>query len=322
MVDAAPVRAHIRWLQNAGLGIERLVSLAGISEGAVNALMYGSTAYPPSRRVHAHVAAAILEVTPTMDTLAPGAHIDATGTRRRLQALAAAGWPTATLAERLDRHPKQLRAWRTATTCTVRIHTEIERLYAVLHYHRPHPVTATEHAAVTRTTTYAHTQRWAPPSAWRATTIDDPTARPQPAPTAPALADLTVRTELGSVDMAAVARIDAGERSVRLPEHERHPAVLVLHRCGWDLARISRVTGTNPATVADLARQYCPTDIPTGPAERDRYRSRLAQRYLLDGRWVHPEAPHGKKTGYVHWGCRCVSCTAANRRPAPLAVAA
>lgn len=39
---------------------------------------------------------------------------------------------------------------------------------------------------------------------------------------------------------------------------------------------------------------------------------RAAQRQPVDGRLVHPDAPHGTAGGYQNWTCRCQPCTDAN----------
>jgi hypothetical protein len=38
---------------------------------------------------------------------------------------------------------------------------------------------------------------------------------------------------------------------------------------------------------------------------------RLAQRVSVNGRLVHPDAPHGKATAYSNYGCRCELCATA-----------
>jgi hypothetical protein len=38
---------------------------------------------------------------------------------------------------------------------------------------------------------------------------------------------------------------------------------------------------------------------------------RYTERVMVDGRWVHPDAPHDTCGGYTNWGCRCVPCTVA-----------
>jgi hypothetical protein len=49
-------------------------------------------------------------------------------------------------------------------------------------------------------------------------------------------------------------------------------------------------------------------------AKRARDWRRMAERVLVDGRWIHPNSQitHGKRATYVNWGCRCMSCCAAN----------
>ena len=39
-----------------------------------------------------------------------------------------------------------------------------------------------------------------------------------------------------------------------------------------------------------------------------RSKERRAGRKLIDGRIVHPDAPHGKISGYINWGCHCEPC--------------
>lgn len=55
---------------------------------------------------------------------------------------------------------------------------------------------------------------------------------------------------------------------------------------------------------------------PVGKAEaaakkRRQVVKRRAERQLIDGRLVHPRAPHGKYTGYSNWTCRCGPCAEA-----------
>lgn len=41
-------------------------------------------------------------------------------------------------------------------------------------------------------------------------------------------------------------------------------------------------------------------------------RARRAERVLIDGRLVHPKAPHGTAGGMQNWGCQCDPCRTAN----------
>jgi hypothetical protein len=307
-VDAAPVRAHIRWLQEAGIGIQRIIDLSKIGEGTIGAIMYG-----PTRHTREAAAAAILAIRPGMDTLAPGARIDATGTRRRLQALAAIGWPSSVIGSRIDRSRSHITGLRVANIVTVRVAQEVARLYQRMYYVRPQPVTSEERGAVASTLTWASRAGWAPPTAWTEKTIDDPKARPHLAEASLLRDGLTVHTELGTVDMVAVVRRLEGDKNVDIHSWEREPAVLAMYRRGYPTYEISRVTTLNPASVNEILAKFCPTFTPEEEDKPDRYRRRMAERVLIDGELVHPEAPHGKKSGYVHWACRCTPCTVANR---------
>ena len=39
-----------------------------------------------------------------------------------------------------------------------------------------------------------------------------------------------------------------------------------------------------------------------------------AQRVMVDGKMVHPDAPHGTITGYSSYSCRCPKCSAENTK--------
>lgn len=71
-----------------------LARLSGVPDGALAKLVYGDgkRGMGPSKRIRRETAERIMAVQATIDTLAPGASIDATGTRRRAQALYAIGW--------------------------------------------------------------------------------------------------------------------------------------------------------------------------------------------------------------------------------------
>ena len=89
--DAAPAREHVQALQAARLGWKQVARLAGVPEATVSRLLYGRAGYPPSLRIRAASAEALLAVRPALDTLPASACTDATGTTRRLQALIVQG---------------------------------------------------------------------------------------------------------------------------------------------------------------------------------------------------------------------------------------
>src|SRR5580704_10641412 len=99
--DATPVREHVRSLQAQGLGWQRIAELAGVAAPTVSSLLYGRAGRPPTGKVRTATAEALLASRPALDDLPATAPVDAAGTRRRMQALAAAGWSAQRLADHL-----------------------------------------------------------------------------------------------------------------------------------------------------------------------------------------------------------------------------
>lgn len=104
-VDAEPVRAHLSALNAAGLGGRRVEELSGVRRNTVRYLLSGrpERGTGPSSKVLRSTAERILSIpVPASAHLAaaPGRPVPAVGSRRRLQALVAAGWPLYVLAER------------------------------------------------------------------------------------------------------------------------------------------------------------------------------------------------------------------------------
>src|SRR5918997_111026 len=102
-VDAGPVREHIAALRAAGIGVERIAHLAGLSVSHIRELAehsYGDS--PITRRVRPDTAARVLGVGMGDPGGAPRGRVDAPGPRRRLQALIALGWTAKLLAAEGD----------------------------------------------------------------------------------------------------------------------------------------------------------------------------------------------------------------------------
>lgn len=106
-VDAEPVRQHILQLMNSGMSMHRIQVLSGLPNrtitGFLNSINYSGNVRSRKRSARKDVADRILAVPadPLMAYL-----VDATGTQRRIQALAAIGWPQKGLAQHLglNRH--------------------------------------------------------------------------------------------------------------------------------------------------------------------------------------------------------------------------
>lgn len=171
-VDAEPVRQHIRTLMTAGVGHARVATLAGVGVGTVSRILYGAPGRPPTRRIRPHIADALLAVTPTSANLADGAHVDATGTRRRMQAMARAGWSIADQARRLGREVRNHTHCLNYDKVTAVTARAVAALYDELYWQVP-PDSPTKK----RTITWATKRGWLPPQAW-VDDIDDPAAQP------------------------------------------------------------------------------------------------------------------------------------------------
>ncbi|WP_067487397.1 hypothetical protein [Actinomadura hibisca] len=172
-VPADPVRTHVHELMEAGLGWKRIAALSGVSTGGVSRLLYGDglRGRPPSRKLRPGTAAALLAVRADMDTLADGALVDATGTRRRIQALAALGWSLSRQARRLDRvvaNYARILTYQQVTAATAR---QVRALYAEWSMVVPTPC---GRDGVRRSRNDAARKGWLPPLAWDEDLIDLP----------------------------------------------------------------------------------------------------------------------------------------------------
>jgi hypothetical protein len=178
-VDAEPVRTHIRTLQACGLGLRRIADLAGVDRKRLQAVLNGrpERGTPPQERIRPALAAAVLAVEPTLANLAPATVIDATGARRRLQALICAGWPQHLLAKRLGMTDTNFSAALRRDRIVARTARAVAALYDELW--RSNPL---EHGAspsgVTRARKHAADLGWVAVGAWDDDAIDDPAARP------------------------------------------------------------------------------------------------------------------------------------------------
>ena len=97
LVDAGPVAVHIDGLIEAGMQRNHVAELAGVAASVVSKVLATGTGRNRVRRVRAETARRLLAVQRPA--------VDATGTRRRLQALVAIGWPPPLLDPQLGEGP-------------------------------------------------------------------------------------------------------------------------------------------------------------------------------------------------------------------------
>lgn len=160
LVDAAPVRAHIQALRDAGMGIPSIAAAAGMDRRCTRQLL-------TRQCVQARTARRILAIRPDP------AYVDATGTRRRIQALVRIGWPLDELAARSGTSSIRVVAYR-----STRVHRTTAAKVRVL-YDELSMILGPSALSVRRATE----KGWPPPLAWDEAAIDNPAATAQGMPT-------------------------------------------------------------------------------------------------------------------------------------------
>jgi hypothetical protein len=174
--DAEPVRQHLRALMAAGISIARIAAMIGKDTGYISRTLYPRGGQPPKRRISTATANLILAIDP--NTKATPQRVDATGTRRRIQALIVMGWPQQRLAVLLGRTGGgTLNELTKAEHVYATTADAVRRLYAALHAADPE-THGVPRISAERTRAYSRRKGWYSPLAWDADTIDDPNAQP------------------------------------------------------------------------------------------------------------------------------------------------
>lgn len=173
LVDATEAREHLRKLAARGMGEARIAELSGLSHHPLRTIKQGAP------RAHEATVAAILSI-PLDAPVAPGTRLDATGTKRRVQALACMGWSL----ERIGREAgiygrgNMFALLIFHDKVTARVERAVREVYERLWDKEPTWSNISQKGVVTRTKNLAKKRGWAPPLAWDEETIDDPEAKP------------------------------------------------------------------------------------------------------------------------------------------------
>lgn len=210
-VEAGPVRQHILRLRAAGMSFHRIQVLSGLPNRTISGFLAASTG-PGNvrcrkRSTRREVADKILSipVDPMMAHL-----VDATGTRRRIQALAAIGWPQKQVAERIGLNRshmcsilKRERVFRRTALAVSEAYAELESGSS-----RRYGVSKTN---ANRARAQATANRWPPPAYWAKFpgAIDDPHFTPEYGMTKP---QRLAEEAVWMVTVAGVPRTEAAAR--------------------------------------------------------------------------------------------------------------
>ncbi|MGW6703561.1 hypothetical protein ACWGDE_01525 [Streptomyces sp. NPDC054956] len=173
LIDAEPVRQHILRLQAAGISTTKLAKHLGCHPASIISFVRpAGPGRPRKRRTKPETAARILAVTTT--EILP-ATVDATGTHRRIQALAALGWPLARIGPVIGIHPSWVDDLLKKDVTSGQTAHSVRLAYERLAASNPerHGVSK---VSANRARRRASGLRWAPPKYWAKFpgAIDDP----------------------------------------------------------------------------------------------------------------------------------------------------
>jgi hypothetical protein len=219
-VDAQPVREHVEMLRLEGMGQDRISELSGVPKHTVRHLLYGTWNTPPAERIRRESAERLLAVLPDPELMLLR---DATGTHRRLQALAVNGWTFAQVAARMYTRTETIHAYLKSYRVTAETHRRVVEVFEDLWNKQPPMGTHGERSAAGRMRALAARNNWVPPLGWD--DIDMDVVPPAPLPSR----DMLVK--------------------------DREAAVEMLHAQRWGDRRIAATVGVDERTVLRIRQR-------------------------------------------------------------------
>ncbi|WP_411095937.1 hypothetical protein [Streptomyces sp. 020-2-3H-GM] len=172
---AAPVRQHVMDLQQAGIPVDAVTEAASVTRQTLARIVYGIPAGKPTQKIRKESAEAILRVSRADCQLGDGTRLDGTGTRRRIQALVAAGWSFVVLAKEMGFNDRALASLARADRVTVATARKVKDGYKRLNVLTPEQYGVRPHAQSLARTVAAR-EGWVTAAAWD--NIDDPNCAP------------------------------------------------------------------------------------------------------------------------------------------------
>ncbi|WP_369274473.1 helix-turn-helix domain-containing protein [Streptomyces sp. R11] len=204
LVDAEPARQHINQLRGLGHSIPSIEKAAQVSPATLSRILYDGV----NKRAH-RIRPEVAQRIRTIPLVAPPvkAHtiVDATGTRRRLQALVAMGWTLNALGPQLGFHPRRLTDLIHNDRVLASTARRIADAYRTVQTRDPRDHGVPQRS-INLSRNLAAREGWHGPLAWD--DIDDPDCKPE----TKGRADVHRRRKT-SVDPQRVARLTAMGRT-------------------------------------------------------------------------------------------------------------
>ena len=245
-VPAGPARAHVEQLLQV-LTLSQIEQRSGVHRTAIRVLLGDFPSRPASKRITRATEQRLLAVRADRIGAETTGLVDGTGTRRRLQALVAIGWPQKTLAERLGMLPGNLSKVIYGDAVRVATRDAVRALYDELSLTVPGP---SRGATIARN--LAAARDWPAPLAWDDDVLDDPAASPH-----------SDDVDEDLVDELAIEHVLDGHR-LQLTGATLHAAVHVLAAAGHQPAAIAERLGV------DLRQAQRLRDRPDAPRRSTR----------------------------------------------------
>jgi hypothetical protein len=136
--DARPVREHLEHLRQQGLGIERIAQLSNVPYGTIRRLLsYSNEPETRPHRTRAENARRLLAIPLTNHDGSPRRLVTADATRKRIEALTAAGYSITELERLIGRPRASLRRSLSRRSVTAQTALSVGALYEVLNSETP-----------------------------------------------------------------------------------------------------------------------------------------------------------------------------------------
>ncbi|MFM9780402.1 hypothetical protein [Streptomyces scabiei] len=177
-VDAGPAREHLKKINATGMPVAAVCERLGLPHASsLQPLLWGRGSYGPAEKVRRETAELVLSYWPRLEDFPDSALIDATGTRRRVQALAVRGWSRNWIGQQVGMRPEHFRKAITRDRVTAALARSVAAVYDARWNQDP-----TDHGislnAASRVRADAARSGCHSALAWDDDTIDDPSAVP------------------------------------------------------------------------------------------------------------------------------------------------